>query len=131
MPKAELAALHKELFGTRRLELFDPETAEWTLQATEGYIRYLAAALECSVIVVDPVSFPASFISAHDDERPRRAALGQDVAFPLIQDLEPFRQPAMGLFRFLMLAQAGFLVGRLAVAAIRLFDRESILTRWT
>jgi twinkle protein len=57
LPVDQLKALHKEVFGTRRFELFDAETAEWSMDAILGYIRFMAKALECEVVVVDPLSF--------------------------------------------------------------------------
>lgn len=57
LSKAETIALHKEVFGSGRCELFDPENAEWGLEAILGYQRYMAKALDCGLVVTDPLSF--------------------------------------------------------------------------
>lgn len=61
--------VHAEVFASGNIELFDPETAEWKLEAVMGYIRYLAKALECKGVVIDPMSFIASGIDLTQDER--------------------------------------------------------------
>lgn len=55
-----------ELFGAGQLELYDPESAEWGLEAAMGYIRYMAKALGCAVIFMDPLSFIVASLGAHD-----------------------------------------------------------------
>lgn len=65
----EMVKWHDKVFGTGLVELFDPETAEWELDAILGYIRYLAKALGCKVIVIDPLSFVAAGIDITADER--------------------------------------------------------------
>lgn len=80
MPKGELEAAHKEVFGTRKVELFDPETAEWSIDATLGYVRYMAKALECACIFVDPLSFIAAGLSLGDDERRALDKASRDLA---------------------------------------------------
>lgn len=52
----DMLALHDKVFGSGNIEMFDPETAEWTLDACEKYIYYMAKALDCQVIVIDPMS---------------------------------------------------------------------------
>ena len=52
--------LHKAVFGTGRVELFDQETADWGYDAILGYIRYMAKALDCNIIVLDPLSIIAA-----------------------------------------------------------------------
>lgn len=66
---AKMAKYHAETFLSGLVELFDPETAEWALEAILGYIRYCAKALECKVIFVDPISFVAAGIALTADER--------------------------------------------------------------
>lgn len=65
----KMGAIHEKVFGSGLVELFDAETAEWQLEAIMGYVRYMAKALDCQVIIVDPLSFVAAGISLKDDER--------------------------------------------------------------
>jgi twinkle protein len=53
-------ALYDDLFGDGRLELYDPEQAEYALDAVLSYTRYMAKALDCRVIFFDPLSFIVS-----------------------------------------------------------------------
>lgn len=66
---AKMAPIHAAVFSGRLVELFDPETAEWSFDAILGYIRYIAKALDCQVIFIDPLSFIAALTGAGDDER--------------------------------------------------------------
>lgn len=66
---ARMTKAHEETFGTGCVELFDPETAEWTMDAILGYVRYCAKALECEVVFIDPISFVAAGIALNADER--------------------------------------------------------------
>lgn len=68
-PDDEMAAIHTDFFGSRLVEMFDPETAEWTVDAILGYVRYCAKALDCRVIIIDPLTFIAAGLSLGDDER--------------------------------------------------------------
>jgi twinkle protein len=61
--------VHDIVFGPGLVELFDPETAEWSMEAILGYIRYCAKALDCKLIVLDPISFVAAGIDLTADER--------------------------------------------------------------
>lgn len=61
--------VHAEVFGSGLVELFDPETAEWQVDAILGYVRYCAKALDCKVIFLDPISFVAAGIDLTADER--------------------------------------------------------------
>ena len=61
--------VHSEVFSGGNIELFDPETAEWKLEAILGYCRYMAKALGCKGIVIDPLSFVAAGIDLSADER--------------------------------------------------------------
>jgi twinkle protein len=61
--------VHGQVFGTGLVELFDPETAEWKMEAIMSYVRYVAKALECKVVFLDPLSFVASGIDLTADER--------------------------------------------------------------
>lgn len=56
-PRDATTAAYKEIFGGGQLELYDPENAEWGLKAAMGYIKFMAKALGCSVIFIDPLSF--------------------------------------------------------------------------
>lgn len=69
IPKADLKKLHTEVFGSRRVELFDAETAEWTIDAILSYVRYMASALDCKVIIIDPLSFIIAGLNIREDER--------------------------------------------------------------
>jgi twinkle protein len=65
----EMTRWHHTVFGSGLVELFDPETAEWQMEAILGYIRYLAKGLDCKVIIIDPLSFVAAGIDLTADER--------------------------------------------------------------
>lgn len=80
MPEADMRALHEEVFGRRCLELFDPETAEWSVEAILGYVRYCAKALDCRVIFLDPLSFIAAGLSQGEDERRALDKASRDLA---------------------------------------------------
>lgn len=64
-----MTKVHEMVFGPGLVELFDPETAEWSIEAILGYVRYCAKALDCKVIVLDPISFVIAGLSMSDDER--------------------------------------------------------------
>jgi twinkle protein len=64
-----MMSLHDKSFGGGWLELFDPETAEWTFSAIESYCYYAVKALGCQVIGVDPLSAIAALIDGSQDER--------------------------------------------------------------
>lgn len=66
---AEMLAWHGKVFGSGLVELFDPETAEWQMEAILSYVRYCAKALDAEVIFLDPISFVASGIDLKADER--------------------------------------------------------------
>lgn len=66
-------ALHTEVFGAGLVELYDPETAEWTKEAVLGYIRFMVKALGCRVVFIDPLSF----LVALSNEKDERKALDQ------------------------------------------------------
>lgn len=68
LPDAVMSQLHEAAFGSGNMELFDPEQAEWTMEALEGYIRYLNKALDCTLIVIDPLSAIVA-LSGEQDER--------------------------------------------------------------
>lgn len=65
---AKMLPLHAAVFGSRLIELFDAETAEWSFEAVLSYLRYMAKALDCKVLIVDPLSFVAA-LSEEADER--------------------------------------------------------------
>lgn len=67
LPDEDMRALHKLYFGGRNLELFDPETAEWSTEAIENYARYCAKALDCQIIFIDPLSFVVAGMAASDN----------------------------------------------------------------
>lgn len=80
LPDADMVIAHQEIFGDRMVELFDPETAEWTVDAILGYVRYCAKALDCQVIVIDPLTFIAAGMSLGDDERRALDKASRDLA---------------------------------------------------
>ena len=81
LPDAEMRKLHDKVFGDKRLfELFDPETAEWSVDAILGYVRYMAKALDCRVIFIDPLTFIAAGMSLGDDERRALDKAARDLA---------------------------------------------------
>lgn len=77
---AEMEALHAKVFGERKVELFDPEAAEWAIDAIMGYVRYMAKALDCKVIFIDPISFIAAGLDLNEDERRALDKASRDVA---------------------------------------------------
>ncbi|MFT3671317.1 DnaB-like helicase C-terminal domain-containing protein [Aestuariivirga sp.] len=78
LPREERIIKHKELFGSRRVELFDPENAEWTMKAIFSYVRYMAKGLECDIVIVDPISFIAGL-----DDSPNKVEVLDRVAAKL------------------------------------------------
>lgn len=76
----EMKRMHDELFGSRQVELFDPETAEWTLEALNGYIRYAAKGLDCQLGFIDPLTFLSAGLAAGEDERRALDSASRDVA---------------------------------------------------
>lgn len=75
-----MRALHAEVFGSRLIEMFDPETAEWSVPAILGYVRYCVKALGCRVGFIDPLSFIAAGLSLGDDERRTLDKASRDLA---------------------------------------------------
>jgi twinkle protein len=64
-----MSLVHDKVFGEGQVELFDPERAEWSMEAILKYVRWMAKALDCKVIFIDPLSFVAAGIELSDDER--------------------------------------------------------------
>lgn len=62
--KEETRRIYTDLFGEGRLELYDPEQAEYGLNAVLSYIRYMARALDCKIIFIDPLTFIVSMLPA-------------------------------------------------------------------
>lgn len=79
-PDDEMRKLHELTFGNRRIELFDPETAEWSVDAILGYIRYCAKALDCRIFFIDPLTFISAGLSLKDDERRALDKASRDLA---------------------------------------------------
>lgn len=65
----KMIRIHGEVFGEGNVELFDPESAEWSMEAILGYVRYCICALDCRVVFIDPLSFVATGIALTVDER--------------------------------------------------------------
>lgn len=61
--------LHKECFGSGQVELFDPETAEWSWDAIQKYIWYCAKALGVHVMGIDPLSAIIALMKTSDPVR--------------------------------------------------------------
>lgn len=69
LPKDEMRTLHTTVFGSGLVELFDPEAAEWSFDALQGYIRYMSKALDCKVIFIDPLSFIVAAVNVPDERK--------------------------------------------------------------
>lgn len=80
IPKADKRRIHAETFGSRRIELYDQETAERTLDAILGYVRYMAKGLDCQIVVVDPLSFVIAGVELAADERRVLDKVARDFA---------------------------------------------------
>jgi twinkle protein len=80
LPDEVMLKLHDKFFGSGQIEMFDPETAEWNLEALEGYLRYCAKALECQVLFVDPLSFMVAGMDQQTDERRGLDLVGRNLA---------------------------------------------------
>ena len=80
LPDEAMRKLHGKVFGPRMIELFDPETAEWSVDAILGYIRYCAKALDCLIFFIDPLTFIAAGLSLRDDERRALDKASRDLA---------------------------------------------------
>ncbi|WP_298951500.1 toprim domain-containing protein [uncultured Methylobacterium sp.] len=79
-PDPEMRALHAEVFGGGNVYLFDPETAEWTVEAIMSYVRFCAKALDCQVGFLDPLSFIAAGLEKGEDERRTLDKVSRDLA---------------------------------------------------
>lgn len=66
----EMKKLHKKLFSGGLVEMFDPEKADWKLDALLGYVRYMAQGLDCKIIILDPLSF---FVTSAAEQNERKA----------------------------------------------------------
>lgn len=60
---------HELTFKGGLVELFDPETADWAMEALLGYMRYCVKALGVWAIFVDPMSFLTAGLDLNADER--------------------------------------------------------------
>jgi twinkle protein len=80
LPKDRIIKLHEELFGSGAIELYDPENAEWGFAAIMGYLRYLIRALDCSVVVVDPLTFIIAGMDMVENERRAIDKASQELA---------------------------------------------------
>lgn len=94
----KMREIHREVFGSRLVEMFDPETAEWTVDAILGYVRYCAKALDCRVIFIDPLTFIAAGLSLGDDERRALDKASRDLA-AISKELQVHLQVAHHLSR--------------------------------
>lgn len=80
LSREQREAIHKETFAARRIELYDQETAERSLDAILGYVRYMAKGLDCKVVVVDPLSFVVAGVELSADERRVLDKVARDFA---------------------------------------------------
>lgn len=80
LPEKEKHKVFNTLFGSRRFELFDVENAEWTFDAVESYIRYMAKVLDCNIIVLDPLSFLVAMFTGETNERVALDKVSQRLA---------------------------------------------------
>jgi twinkle protein len=80
LTKEEKRKLHKDTFGSRKIELYDQETAERSLDAILGYVRYMAKGLDCQIVVVDPLSFVIAGVELSADERRVLDKVARDFA---------------------------------------------------
>lgn len=69
LSEADMRKVHKKVFGTKRVELFDQETADWRFEAIMGYIRYMAKALDVNIVMVDPLSFLVAQMDVTDERK--------------------------------------------------------------
>ena len=69
LPHKDMEKLHARVFGSRRIELFDQETADWRFEAILGYVRYMAKALGCNIVMVDPLSFVIALMNEQDERK--------------------------------------------------------------
>lgn len=75
-----LEEAHRDLFGSRLIEMFDPESAEWDMDAILGYVRLMAKAMDCQVIFIDPLSYIVAGLSQQDDERRALDRVSKDLS---------------------------------------------------
>lgn len=80
LPKEEIIKLHEKLFGSGAIELYDPENAEWGFAAIMGYLRYMIRALDCHVVVVDPLTFIIAGMDMVENERRAIDKASQELA---------------------------------------------------
>jgi twinkle protein len=78
--KEEKLRWHKATFGSRKIELYDQETAERSLDAILSYVRYMAKGLDCQIVVVDPLSFVVAGVELAADERRVLDKVSRDFA---------------------------------------------------
>ncbi|MGV2346117.1 MAG UNVERIFIED_CONTAM: toprim domain-containing protein [Methylobacterium ajmalii] len=76
----DMLRLHAEVFGAGNVHLFDPETAEWTVDAILSYVRFCAKALDCQIGFLDPLSFIAAGLEQGEDERRTLDKVSRDLA---------------------------------------------------
>ncbi|MBO6814574.1 MAG: toprim domain-containing protein [Rhizobiaceae bacterium] len=77
--KEERRRVHKELFESGMLELFDPTSAEWGFEAVKSYFRFMVRALDCRIVIADPLSFIVAQMD-HNDERKALDKISVDLA---------------------------------------------------
>lgn len=69
LDEAAMRKLHKKLFAGGLVKMFDPEKADWKIDALLGYVRYMAQGLDCKVIILDPLSFFVTSAAEHDERK--------------------------------------------------------------
>jgi hypothetical protein len=60
---------HRKVFSSGRVELFDQTTASWEFSAVLGYIRYMVKALDCNIIMIDPLSVLVALMGEMDERK--------------------------------------------------------------
>lgn len=69
LPEKEMRKIHRQVFGHGRVELFDQQTADWRFEAVCGYIRYMAKALDCNIVMIDPLSVLVAIMGEADERK--------------------------------------------------------------
>lgn len=80
IPKEELDRLYDHVFGEGRFELFDPEHADYSFEGIASYIKYMARALDCKIIFLDPFSIIAARLGGYGGMTEKEAAAVAEIA---------------------------------------------------
>lgn len=83
MEGVDRAALYDQWMASDaadNLYLLDNEACEWSFESFMGYIRAMARACQCDVILVDPISFLAARTAAADERQQLDKAMAELAA---------------------------------------------------